>query len=163
MTKHIREIVSTSGIENVSRRGVLKGILSTGGLVLAVHVLPSRPALAADAPKWGADGMPHGTVNNPLAFVSIAPDGTVTIVCHRSEMGQGVRTGMPLIVADEMEADWSRVKVAQATGDEVKYGNQDTDGSRSTRHFIHANAPGWRCRPHDAGSGRGQTLGRRTL
>jgi isoquinoline 1-oxidoreductase beta subunit len=134
MTKHIREIISTSGIENVSRRGVLKGILSTTGLVLAVHVLPSRPAQAADAPKWGADGMPHGTVNNPLAFVSVAPDGTVTIVCHRSEMGQGVRTGMPLIVADEMEADWSRVKVAQATGDEVRYGNQDTDGSRSTRH-----------------------------
>ena len=47
--------------------------------------------------------MPHGTVNNPQAFVSIAPDGTVTIVCHRSEMGQGVRTGMPLIVADELE------------------------------------------------------------
>ena len=135
MTKHIREI-EPSYIENVSRRGVLKGILSTTGLVLAVHALPSRPALAADAPKWGADGMPHGTVNNPLAFVSIAPDGTVTIVCHRSEMGQGVRTGMPLIVADEMEADWSRVKVAQATGDEAKYGNQDTDGSRSTRHFF---------------------------
>jgi isoquinoline 1-oxidoreductase subunit beta len=136
MTKHIREIVPTSGIENVSRRVVLKGILSTTGLVLAVHVLPSRPALADDAPKWGADGMPHGTVNNPLAFVSIAPDGTVTIVCHRSEMGQGVRTGMPLIVADELEADWSRVKVAQAPGDEVKFGNQDTDGSRSTRHFF---------------------------
>ena len=136
MTKHIREMVSASGIENVSRRGVLKGILSTTGLVLAVHVMPSGPALADDAPKWGADGMPHGTVNNPLAFVSIAPDGTVTIVCHRSEMGQGVRTGMPLIVADEMEADWSRVKVAQAPGDEVKYGNQDTDGSRSTRHFF---------------------------
>jgi isoquinoline 1-oxidoreductase subunit beta len=136
MTKHIREIVSTCGIENVSRRGVLKGILSTTGLVLAVNVLPSGPALAEDAPKWGADGMPHGTVNNPLAFVSIAPDGTVTIVCHRSEMGQGVRTGMPLIVADEMEADWARVKIAQATGDEVKYGNQDTDGSRSTRHFF---------------------------
>ena len=80
--------------------------------------------------------MPHGTVNNPLAFVSIAPDGIVTIVCHRSEMGQGVRTGMPLIVADELEADWARVKIAQATGDEVKFGNQDTDGSRSTRHFI---------------------------
>ena len=136
MTEHIREIVTTSGIENVSRRGVLKGILSTTGLVLAVHVMPSRPALADDAPKWGADGMPHGTVNNPLAFVSVAPDGTVTIVCHRSEMGQGVRTGMPLIVADEMEADWARVKVAQATGDEAKYGNQDTDGSRSTRHFF---------------------------
>ena len=136
MTKHIREMVSASGIENVSRRGVLKGILATGSFVLAVHVMPSGPALADDAPKWGADGMPHGTVNNPLAFVSIAPDGTVTIVCHRSEMGQGVRTGMPLIVADEMEADWARVKVAQATGDEAKYGNQDTDGSRSTRHFF---------------------------
>ena len=136
MTKQIREIVSTSGIENVSRRGVLMGMVATGGLVLAVHVLPSRPALAEDAPKWGADGMPHGTVNNPLAFVSIAPDGTVTIVCHRSEMGQGVRTGMPLIVADELEADWTKVKIAQATGDEVKYGNQDTDGSRSTRHFF---------------------------
>jgi isoquinoline 1-oxidoreductase subunit beta len=134
MTKHIREIVSVSGIENVSRRGVLKGILATGGLVLAVHV--SLPALAEDAPKWGGDGMPHGTVNSPLAFVSIAPDGTVTIVCHRSEMGQGIRTGMPLVVADEMEADWARVKVAQATGNEVKYGNQDTDGSRSTRHFF---------------------------
>ena len=95
-----------------------------------------RDSARADTPKWGADGMPHGTVNNPEAFISIAPDGTVTIVCHRSEMGQGVRTGMPLIVADELEADWGRVKVAQATGDEVKYGNQDTDGSRSTRHFL---------------------------
>ena len=135
MTEHIRGLAPL-GIENVSRRGFLKGVLSTTGLVLAVSVLPHRPTLAADAPKWGADGMPHGTVNNPLAFVSIAPDGTVTIVCHRSEMGQGVRTGMPLIVADELEADWSRVKVAQAPGDEVKYGNQDTDGSRSTRHFF---------------------------
>ena len=134
MTRHIRDAAS-AGIENVSRRGLLKGMLSTGGLVLAVRVLPI-PAARADTPKWGADGMPHGTVNNPNVFVSIAPDGTVTIVCHRSEMGQGVRTGMPLIVADELEADWSRVKVAQAPGDEVKFGNQDTDGSRSTRHFM---------------------------
>jgi isoquinoline 1-oxidoreductase beta subunit len=123
MTKHIREI-APSGLENVSRRGVLKGILSTTGLVLAVSVAPPRPARAADAPKWGAAGMPHGTVNDPKVFVSIAPDGTVTIVCHRSEMGTGVRTGMPLIVADELEADWARVKVAQAPGDEVRYGNQ---------------------------------------
>ena len=75
MTKHIREMVSASGIENVSRRGVLKGILATGSFVLAVHVMPSGPALADNAPKWGADGMPHGTVNSPLAFVSIAQIG----------------------------------------------------------------------------------------
>ena len=134
MTKHIREI-APSAIENVSRRGVLKGMAATGGLVLALTISPHRAA-RAETPKWGADGMPHGTVNNPQAFVSIAPDGTVTIVCHRSEMGQGVRTGMPLIVADELDADWTKVKIAQATGDEARYGNQDTDGSRSTRHFI---------------------------
>ena len=91
---------------------------------------------AADAPKYGADGMPHGWVDSPLVFVAIGEDGTVSIVCHRSEMGQGVRTGMPMIVADELEADWSRVRVVQATGDEARYGNQDTDGSRSTRHLF---------------------------
>jgi isoquinoline 1-oxidoreductase subunit beta len=135
MTKHVRK-PPASAIENASRRSVLKGILSTGGLTLAVRILPIRPAWADEAPKYGAAGMPHGTVNDPHAFVSISPDGTVTIVCHRSEMGQGVRTGMPMIVADELEADWSRVKIAQATGDETKFGNQDTDGSRSTHHFI---------------------------
>src|SRR2546426_2359468 len=51
-------------------------------------------------------------------------------------MGRGVRTGMPMIVADGLEADWKRVRVAQATGDEKRFGNQDTDGSRSTRHFF---------------------------
>ncbi len=80
--------------------------------------------------------MEHGTVDNPLVFLTVGDDGWVTIVVHRSEMGQGVRTGMPLIVADEMEADWSKVRVQQAPADEEKYGNQDTDGSRSTRHFI---------------------------
>src|SRR6185437_14265241 len=91
---------------------------------------------ASDAEKYGADGMPHGWKDDPLAFVAIGSDGTVTIVVHRSEMGQGVRTGMPLIVADELEADFSKVRVQQAPADEEKYGNQDTDGSRSTRHFI---------------------------
>src|SRR5256886_17688578 len=51
-------------------------------------------------------------------------------------MGQGVRTGMPMIVADELEADWKRVRVAQAPGDQKRFGNQDTDGSRRTRHFF---------------------------
>jgi isoquinoline 1-oxidoreductase beta subunit len=51
-------------------------------------------------------------------------------------MGTGSRTSLPMIVADEMEADWARVKIRQAPGDEVKYGNQDTDGSRSTRHYL---------------------------
>ncbi|PWU21163.1 MAG: twin-arginine translocation pathway signal protein [Candidatus Rokuibacteriota bacterium] len=121
-------------IQKISRRGFIQGLSALGGLVLAAG-FPS-PSRAADPPKYGADGMPNGWVDNPLVFVAIAPDGTVSIVCHRSEMGQGVRTGMPMIVADELEADWKRVRVVQATGDEKRYGNQDTDGSRSTRHFL---------------------------
>ena len=126
------------GITNVSRRGLLKGIVASGGLVLAARIMPAGNAFAQTETAYGAAAMPHGTVNAPSAFISIAKDGTVTIVCHRSEMGQGVRTGMPQIVADELEADWSRVRVVNATGDEEKYGNQDTDGSRSTRHFMPA-------------------------
>jgi isoquinoline 1-oxidoreductase beta subunit len=121
-------------IANVSRRRFLQGASALGGLVLVVGT-PSA-VRAADPPKYGADGMPNGWVDDPLTFVSIAEDGTVTIVCHRAEMGQGVRTGMPMIVAEELEADWKRVRVRQATGDEKRFGNQDTDGSRSTRHFF---------------------------
>jgi isoquinoline 1-oxidoreductase beta subunit len=121
-------------VANVSRRTFLQGASALGGLVLALGY--SAALRAEDPPKYGADAMPHGWVDNPLVFVAIGEDGTVSIVCHRSEMGQGVRTGMPMIIADELEADWSRVRVVQAPGDELRYGNQDTDGSRSTRHFF---------------------------
>jgi isoquinoline 1-oxidoreductase subunit beta len=119
-------------VENLSRRSMLKGLGIAGSFVLAAPIM-SRPAFAYET---GAGAMPHGTVVNPRVFVAIAPDGIVTILAHRSEMGTGVRTSLPLIVAEEMEADWSRVRVQQAPGDEVKYGNQDTDGSRSTRHYL---------------------------
>src|ERR1700753_2774252 len=128
----MRQIIAPQ-IENVSRRAVLRGMGITAGLVLAAPVL-SRRGWAAY--KTGADKMPHGTVNDPRVFVAIAPDGIVTIIASRSEMGTGVRTSLPMIVADEMEADWARVQVRQAPGDEAKYGNQDTDGSRSTRHYL---------------------------
>ena len=121
-------------IANVSRRKFLQGASALGGLVLAVGLPASLRA--EGPPKYGADGMPHGWIDSPLVFVAIGADGIVSIVCHHSEMGQGVRTGMPMIVADELEADWARVRVVQATGDEARYGNQDTDGSRSTRHFF---------------------------
>ena len=117
-----------------TRRGFLKSA-PLAGLVLGVG-LP-RLGLAADEPqKYGGDGMPHGLQDSPKIFVAIAPDGTVSIIVNRSEMGQGVRTSLPRIVADELEADYKRVRVVQAPGDEPKYGNQDTDGSRSTRHWF---------------------------
>lgn len=129
----LRGMESRVKVENVSRRTILKTLGIAGGLVLAAPVM-SRRAFAAY--QTGAGAMPHGTVVDPRVFVAIAPDGIVTIVAHRAEMGTGVRTSLPLIVAEEMEADWSRVKVVQAPGDEAKYGNQDTDGSRSTRHYL---------------------------
>jgi len=121
-------------LQNVSRRNALKGIVSAGGLVLAAQFLP-REAFA-EGYETGAGGMPGGVVWDPHVYVSIAKDGTVTIVTHRSEMGTGSRTTLPMVVADEMEADMGRVKIVQAPGDEKKYGNQDTDGSRSIRHFV---------------------------
>lgn len=120
-------------IVNLSRRSFL-GAVSATGLVLAVGI--PRLARSADEPKYGADSMPNGWVDDPLVFVAIATDGTVTITCHRQEMGQGVRTSLPMIVADELEADWARVRVTQAHGDQARFGNQDTDGSRSVRHFF---------------------------
>ncbi len=121
-------------IANVSRRKFLQDASTLGGLVLAVGY--SDAVRADKLPSYGAETMPHGWVDNPLAFVAIGENGVVSIVCHRSEMGQGVRTSLPLVVADELEADWSLVRVIQAPGDEVRYGNQDTDGSRSLRHFF---------------------------
>jgi isoquinoline 1-oxidoreductase subunit beta len=129
------DIHSKLEITNISRRGVLKGVVATGGLVLAAQ-LPSVRAALADYPT-GATSMPNGTVNNPKIFVSIGSDGIVSITAARAEMGNGAaRTGLPMIVADELDADWARVRVVQSPGDEKTYGNQDTDGSRSVRHFI---------------------------
>ena len=126
----------TPDVQNVSRRAALLGTLATGGLILSVRLLPGARAAFPANYSTGAGDMPHGTVNDPKIFVAIATDGTVTIVAHRQEMGTGVRTSLPMVVADEMGADWGRVKVVQANGDEARYGNQDTDGSRSTRHYL---------------------------
>ena len=120
-------------IENVSRRGFLRGMLATGGLVVAAEFLPARAALAY---ATGAAKFSGGVVSDPHVFVSIDPSGIVTIIAHRAEMGTGSRTSLPMVVADELEADWARVRVKQSPGDEKKYGNQNTDGSRSLRHFI---------------------------
>jgi isoquinoline 1-oxidoreductase beta subunit len=119
-----------AAIANVSRRSFLTGI-AAGSLVLAVG-LPAR----AEETKYAGEGMPNGLREDPKIFIAIGEDGTVTVLCHRSEMGQGVRTSLPMVVADELEADWARVKVAQAPGDEPRFGNQDTDGSRSLRHHF---------------------------
>ncbi|MFP5454047.1 MAG: molybdopterin cofactor-binding domain-containing protein [Alphaproteobacteria bacterium] len=115
----------------LSRRMLLG---SGAGLVLALS-LPGT-ASAADEPKYGADSQPGGARDDPRLFVQLAPDGGITIICHRAEMGQGIRSSMAMIILDEMGADWNRLSIRQAEGDEARYGNQNTDGSRSIRHWL---------------------------
>jgi len=111
-------------IDNSSRRGFLRQVFGTGALVLGARILPTRALAALES-----------AVFSPNVFVGVKADGTVLIVAHRSEMGTSSRTMVPLILADEMEADWKRVKIEQAIGDE-KYGDQNTDGSHSVRSFF---------------------------
>src|SRR5215831_10021832 len=118
-------------IENVSRRGFLRGMVGTGALVLSARCLPA-------AWRAGDSALPAGMADaelKPNVYLAIATDGTVFIVAHRSEMGSGDRTGLPMIVADELDADWSKVRVVQGDGNKA-YGDQDTDGSHSVRSFF---------------------------
>jgi isoquinoline 1-oxidoreductase beta subunit len=116
-----------------SRRGFLKGMLGAGAFVLSVHWSPEE--LFAASPNASASEGMSKAVLHPSVYLAIDTDGTAYVVAHRSEMGNGVRTSLPRIVADELDADWARVKVVQATGDE-KYGDQDTDGSHSVVSFF---------------------------
>ncbi len=119
-------------IENVSRRGFLKGMVGAGALVLGAQILPER---IFGATAGTSEDPIASAVLQPNVYLAIDTDGTVYIVCHRSEMGSGNRTGLPRIVADELDADWNRVNVVQAPGD-AKYGDQDTDGSHSVVSFF---------------------------
>ena len=114
------------------RRRFLQASTAPLALVMGLDV----DAQATAPQKYGADSMPGGTVDDPRVFLSIATDGSVTVVAHRAEMGTGVRTSLPMVVADELEARWDRVQVVQAPADEARYGNQNVDGSRSVRHFF---------------------------
>lgn len=108
-------------IQNISRRSFIKNIgLASGGLILACnYTLFSQNTDSENITEF-----------NPNLFVQLNSDGSLIIIASRSEMGNGVRTSLTSVVADEMEADWKRVSVRQATGD-AKYGDQNTDGSRS--------------------------------
>ena len=123
-----------SSIENVSRRKFLTGgVVVAGALVLGVRYYPKLLSGATFPRNTNAD---HAKLN-PSVYLGIDPDGTVWIVAGRSEMGTTSRTTLPLIVADELDADWNRVKIEQAVGDK-RYGDQNTDGSHSIRSFYDA-------------------------
>ena len=123
-----------STIANLSRRGFLQGIVGSGALLLGAHYVPTL--LLGEESVAGRTQADLATLH-PNMFVGVDIDGTVHIVAHRSEMGTMIRTTLPLIVADELDADWKRVKIEQAIGD-PRYGDQNTDGSHSIRNFYDA-------------------------
>src|SRR6267378_445445 len=120
-------------IENVGRRGFLKGMLGAGAFVLSVRWVPAE-MFGSEASAGASDAMTKAPLR-PSVYLAIDTDGKAYVIAHRSEMGSGSRTALPRIVADELDADWARVKIVQAIGDE-KYGDQDTDGSHSVRSFF---------------------------
>src|SRR5579863_3524501 len=99
------------------REFVAAGVAAGAGLVIGFH-------------------LPHGNSSGstfaPNAYLKITPDGEITIVVARSEMGQGVRTSLPMILAEELEADWKQIAIEQA-GASTLYGDQTTGGSASVR------------------------------
>jgi isoquinoline 1-oxidoreductase beta subunit len=119
-------------ITNMSRRGFLRGVVGAGALVVGARYVPSAFG-GSDAPEVTTDA--DRAKFHPNVFLGIDTDGTVHIVAHRSEMGTVIRTSLPLVVADELDADWTRVRITQAVGDR-RYGDQNTDGSHSIRSFF---------------------------
>ena len=113
-----------STIQKIDRRDFIKLFgLASGGLLLGCAISSDQKDFI---PSQSKDSF------HPNLFVQLEKDGTVTLIASRSEMGQGIRTSLASAIADELEADWKYISVKQAIGHE-KYGNQNTDGSRSVR------------------------------
>lgn len=93
--------------------------LAGGGLLL--RFFPGVSALA--------QAHPTAPLLSPGAFIQIAPDGTVTIMAKNPEIGQGIKTVLPMLIAEELDVDWKSVKIEQADLDETKYGGQSSGGS----------------------------------
>ncbi|HET9832097.1 MAG TPA: molybdopterin cofactor-binding domain-containing protein, partial [Vicinamibacterales bacterium] len=124
-------------VENISlsRRQFLNGILSTGAFVVASRLIPDELHAQSSAAVFNTKA--DTAALHPSVYLGIEPDGTVFIVTHRSEMGTGIRTSLPLVAADELDADWTKCRIEQGVGD-TRYGDQNTDGSRSIRDFYDA-------------------------
>ena len=161
MTKHIRDF-APSGIENVSRRGVLKGMVSTGGLVLALTVMPPPSSARRRAQMGrGRHAARHGEQSSRLRVDSARRNRH-----HRlPPLRHGARR------ANRHAAHRRRRARGRLDKSENRAGDRRRGQIRQPGHgriafdpsFLRADAPGWRRRAHDAGRGRGQALGRRSV
>jgi isoquinoline 1-oxidoreductase beta subunit len=111
----------------MNRRHFLQlSALAGGGLALGLYDKPHNGGFAA------AQQPPRGGGLSPRAFVEIHPDGTVTIQSKNPEIGQGVSTMLPMLIAEELDVEWGQVRVEQAGLDERAFGPQFAGGSMST-------------------------------
>ncbi|HKI64385.1 MAG TPA: xanthine dehydrogenase family protein molybdopterin-binding subunit [Burkholderiales bacterium] len=152
-----------------SRRSFLKASAVSGGGLVIGFVLPAAGRLAEAATQF-----------KPNAFLRVASNGRVTVVCGLSEMGQGVLTAIPMLVAEELDADWTKVSVEQAPADKAyanpMFGIQATGGSTSVRgHWepmrkagaaaremlVAAAAAAWKAKPEDCRTHKGVVIHKR--
>jgi isoquinoline 1-oxidoreductase beta subunit len=111
----------------VNRRQFLQvSALAGGGLALGLYESPLATALGAGQARRGAAEL------SPRAFIEIHPDGKVTIMAKNPEIGQGVRTMLPMLIAEELDVDWAQVQVRQSDLNEAAYGPQFAGGSMAT-------------------------------
>jgi isoquinoline 1-oxidoreductase subunit beta len=128
----------------VSRRSFLRAsVIAGGGMMLAYYIEPIEKALAAPAlPQFG----PPVTLL-PASFITIAPDGAITIMAKNPEIGQGVKVMLPMLIAEELDADWKDVKIEQADLSPEKYGAQIAGGSTATpTNWVPMRQLGAQCR-----------------
>ena len=127
----------TVGQHELNRRGFLSvSFAAAGGLFVSLYLRPASEALGQEAPMPRAPAK----VFPPDAFVNIRPDGKIVIQVNRLEFGQGVHTSLPMVLADEMDADWNNVIAELAPAAEVYkdplYGMQMVGGSGSIAHSF---------------------------
>jgi isoquinoline 1-oxidoreductase beta subunit len=120
----LRAAEAQTTVSALNRRSFLKLVgVAGGGLALAFYVGDRATALAT------ANSSEQGFA--PNAFLRISPDGSILIYAKGPEIGQGVKTSFPMIIAEELDADWSKVRVEQAPVNPTVYGRQSAGGSRS--------------------------------
>jgi isoquinoline 1-oxidoreductase beta subunit len=119
--------MATAQVTLVSRRSFLRVTAITGGgFLLACHLDPVSDALAMSSQA------PPTAVLTPNAFIRIAADGGVTVMAKNPEVGQGIKTMLPMLIAEELDVDWNSIKIEQADVNFSKYGLQVAGGSTAT-------------------------------